>query len=61
MSVTYSFSYYTRLVESYIDVCDFFELEKIKNFEERFPKEFSLKHVVSIWKYAIHYKEKHQY
>ena len=49
-----------RLIDSYIDACDYFHLEKIANFEEKFPKQFSLQHVTEIWKYAVKYKEDQQ-
>uniref|UniRef100_A0A1X7THX8 Uncharacterized protein n=1 Tax=Amphimedon queenslandica TaxID=400682 RepID=A0A1X7THX8_AMPQE len=46
-----------ELIEAYIDVCDYFLLEKIPNFAEKFPKEFSLKHITEIWKYAVKYQQ----
>ena len=46
-----------RLIEAYVDVCDYFDLERIPSFAEKFPKEFSLKHVTEIWKYAVRYQQ----
>ena len=46
-----------RLNEAYVDICDYFDLEGIPNFAEKFPKEFSLKHVTEIWKYAVRYQQ----
>ena len=47
-----------RLVQSFNDFADHYNIEKIPVFEERFPKEFSLCHVVEIWKYTAKYQEK---
>ena len=49
-----------RLIDSYIDGCDYFNLEKIPSLEDMFPNEFSLQHVTEIWKYAVKYKEDQQ-
>ena len=49
-----------RLIDSYIDGCNYFDLEKITNFEEKFPKLFTLQHITEIWKYAVTYKEDQQ-
>lgn len=48
--------YFIRLIEAYVDVCDYFDLERIPSFAEKFPKEFSLEHVTAIWKYGVKYQ-----
>ena len=45
------------LVDAYLDVCDYFEVEKIPSFAERFPPQFSLEHVTAIWKHAVSYQQ----
>lgn len=49
--------YFIRLVEAYVEVCDYYDLEEIPNFVDKFPKQFLLKHVTEIWKYAVAYQQ----
>ena len=51
-------SSHQRLVQSFEDVADHYNIEKIPGFKQKFPKEFSLCHVVEIWKYTAKYQEK---
>lgn len=44
-------------MERYVEVCNYFKLERIPSFVERFPKVFLLKHVTEIWKYAVKYQQ----
>ena len=39
-------------------VCEYYDLEVIKGFVEKFPQEFNLSHVVEIWKYTVIYQKK---
>ena len=44
-------------MESFEDVADHYNIEKIPVFKQKFPKEFSLCHVVEIWKYIAKYQD----
>ena len=51
------FHSHCSLVDAYLDVCDYFEVERIPSFAERFPRQFSLEHVTAIWKHAVSYQQ----
>ena len=54
----YCVAFWFRLVQSFKDFADHYNTEKIPVFEQKFPKEFYLCHVVEIWKYIAKYQEK---
>ena len=55
----HSFSLY-RLVETYEIVREYYNLDLIPGFAEKFPKQFNVWHVVEIWKYTVMYQMKQQ-